>query len=90
VHAARVPIADVQNDQSTAVIVFGNIVNGGGTSEAMHDAEADGELVQHRLEHAADRSLLAPDFAPATARISPMLSVRPLWLLSVFEPKTEI
>src|SRR5262245_7269406 len=64
-HAARVKVANVQNDQWTAVVVFGNVVDDGGATEAVHDLEADREMVEHRLKQASHCAFLANHYHAA-------------------------
>ena len=59
VHAGRVVIADIEDDQRTAVVILRNVIDRGCAGEAVHDAEADAVLVEHRREHAAHGALLA-------------------------------
>src|SRR5262249_56789351 len=60
-HAARVKVANVQDDQWAAVVVFGNVVDDGGAAKAVHHLEADREIVEHRFKQAAHGALLAND-----------------------------
>src|SRR5215831_433334 len=77
-HAARVKVANVQDDQWTAVVVFGNVVDDGGAGKAMHDLEADREIVEHRSKQASygafltnhhhAAGLLVPEIAAIASR----------------------
>ena len=58
-HAAGIEVADVEHDQRAAIVVLGNVVDGGGAGKAVHDTEADRVLIKHRRKHAADGALLA-------------------------------
>src|SRR5207249_3208953 len=52
-HAARIKVTDIQHDQFPAVVVLGNVVDGGGTGETVHHTKAYGIFIEHRSEHAA-------------------------------------
>ena len=58
-HARRVIIANIEDDQQTTVAVLRDVMDCGRAGEAVHDAEADAELFEHRSEHAAHGALLA-------------------------------
>jgi hypothetical protein len=60
--AARVPIADVEHDQWSAVEIVRDFVNFGGAAEPMHDPKPDTVSVQHWSKNAAHGALLGPDF----------------------------
>ena len=47
-----------------AVVVLGDVVGCRGAAETMHRQEADGVLIEHRLEHAAHGAFLGPDLDP--------------------------
>src|SRR5262249_47214371 len=60
--AAGVAVADIEHDQLTPIVVLRHLVDRGGTGEAVHHAKADGEMIEHGGEQAANRALLAPHF----------------------------
>src|SRR5262249_18912440 len=76
-HAARVKVANVQDDQWTAVVVFGNVVDDGGATEAVHDLEADREMVEHRLKQASHCAFLANHYHSAALLIPEVAAIGP-------------
>src|SRR4029450_6949261 len=58
-HAARIEVADVQDDQWPTVVIFGNVVNDGGAAKAVHHLKADREMVEHRSKQASHSAFLA-------------------------------
>jgi hypothetical protein len=79
VQPARVPVADVEDDQAPLVLAhhLSRIVDGGRRGEAVHHAEGDLEAIEHRLERAADGALLRPHFDPHWLRLPLVLAVGP-------------
>ena len=61
VHAGRVVIADVEDDQRAAIVVAGDLIDRGSAAEAMHDPKADAVFVQHWRKDAAHCALLGPN-----------------------------
>ena len=59
--AGGVIVADIEDDQVTAIIVLRGVVDSGGAREPVHDAEANCVLVEHRLKDATDGPLFGPD-----------------------------
>ena len=64
VHPARIVIADIEHDQVATVVILRNVVDRRGAAESMHDAEADGIVIEHRRENAAHGAFLGPDLDP--------------------------
>src|SRR5262245_13318718 len=59
--AAWVEVADIERNQIATVVILSNVVNRGGAAKSVHDAKADGILVEHRLQHASDGAFLGPN-----------------------------
>src|SRR5215472_8398603 len=76
-HAARVKVANVQDDQWTAVVVFGNVVDDGGAAEAMHHLKSDREIVEHRSKQASHSAFLANDHDAAGLLIPEISAIGP-------------
>ena len=60
-HAARIVVADIQQDHRSSIIVLGKVVDGGGAAKSMHWKEADSETIKDGSEHAAHSAFLAYD-----------------------------
>src|SRR5262249_35967187 len=60
VHAARIAITDIEDHEIAAVVILGDIIDGCRAAKAVHHAEADRIMIEHRTKYAAHGAFLGP------------------------------